>query len=127
MNHNESPNIPSWYWHRGIHDARILSVIQLEFSAYQTTPPAADNCLAIYLNSEKAVYETDVAKIALYNYELTDDFDFRAHGQLWWLWDQLSMENDRYRLDITVTAEDHSRKQVTVSFDWAEVTRNQIK
>ena len=122
---NDKPsNTPSWYWSRGLYDARVLSVLRLELSAYQNTVPIANNCLAVYLNSNQAVAEKDVAKIAFYNYQIEKDLDFLVEGELWWLWDHLSMEEGRYRLEVTFADENHARKQFTVTFDRAEVVRN---
>ena len=84
-------NYPDWYWQRGLHDAKILSVSE----------PVC-NVLEINLNSSSAIFEFDIEKITLFNYKIyLDNFCICDIEKTWWMGDSIYLlPNNKYLLEI---------------------------
>ena len=63
---------PDWYWKRGLHDAVIISVSELELVPDWKEKHPKRNCLEILLDSKNALFETNIIRISLYNYRIMD-------------------------------------------------------
>ena len=108
---------PQWYWHLGLHDAKILKVNEIEYDFDYTAPNPKINCLEIFLDSQSALFDKEVSVIRFYNYKL--------HGKIlgkWWMRDSLEKDGDKYVLKLT-TARVKDEIVSTIKFDFAEVER----
>lgn len=120
---------PSWYWKNGLHDAKILSVnesgIPIDWKGYKKGENLVLNCLAITLDASGA-YESDITEILIYGYKINHaDFDLaEKSGNLWWLGDTLSRQQDsKFNLKIYFVDIKNNEYTLDVSFVRAEVKR----
>ncbi len=118
---------PAWYWKYGLHDAEIISVSEVELIPDYHKKKPKRNCLEIYLDSRNALYERDIEKILLYNYKIkTPDFDVKTLEKTWWMGDSLEKQkNGHYLSEIEVETANGERIEFNVSYELAEVIRNQ--
>ncbi len=125
---NNGSNYPDWYWVRGLHDAQITSVEELELpNNYKLRNPIR-NMLIIRLDSKQALFDYLVKEIKLYNYKIiTSEISSSDLQKSWWLSDRLTNENDKYRLNISlkrVGKQSIEDLEFVVQFSTAEVTRS---
>lgn len=122
---------PDWYWKYGLHDAIILSVCELELTPDWKEMPPKRNCLEILLNSKNALCETNIKKISLYNYRITnlkinstEPITLEAFRDVYWLGDSIEqLEDGRYLLEIECTDSHSNLMYLTVNFEIPEVER----
>ena len=120
---NHPPFVPAWYWVRGLHDAHILSATPLELAPDWQSPAPRYNCLELAIDAKGAMFDTQVRKIALYNYKiLTPDFDLRKLSDVWWYGDTLTTEEKgKYRLQLCYqVVGSHYERDYTVDIRFAE-------
>ncbi len=117
--------LPDWYWEAGLHDAHILSISELELSPNYKEKILKRNCLEIVLNSQNALFEDDIEKICLYNYEIkTPDIDVNKIDKPWWMSDTIEkLQNEHYLLEIEIEAAQGYREFLAIEFEIAEVIR----
>ncbi len=117
---------PDWYWKFGLHDAKILSVIELQLPPDYKSQNLKYNCLEICLDAKNAMFEHDVKKISLFNYKiLTPEIDINKMEKPWWIKDFLTqLPNNKYRLEIGIETARGKQKQFIVEFEKAETERN---
>ena len=116
---------PEWYWKYGLHDARILSISELELSPDIKYKTNKYDCLEICLDSSSAIYENDISKISLFNYKIkTPDIKISELNKPWWLSDTLTkLSDNNYELEITVEEASVNQVEFCVVFEFAEVQR----
>ena len=127
---------PEWYWERGLHDACVVGAETYEFpfdyNKYVVKKNKYDrNMLALKMDARSAMFDFHVKEIRFYNYKiLTEEIDL-TNGELfgkekiWWLADQLTEQNGKYKLDILLEYFDSYKRQfhLKLRFDRAEVDR----
>ena len=122
---------PDWYWKFGLHDASIRSVCELELAPDWKEKHPKRNCLEILLDGKNALYETNIKKISLYNYRITnmkmnatEPIALDAFQDAYWLGDRIEqMEDGRYLLEIECTDSHSNLMYLTVTFEIPEVER----
>ena len=122
---------PDWYWKYGLHDAKILSVYELELASDWKEKPQKRNCLEIQLNSKNAMYETNIKKISLYNYHITDiklnasePITLEEFRNVYWLGDRIEqLEDGKYLLEIECSDSDNNLMYLNVRFEIPEIER----
>ena len=122
---DEQPNkYPDWYWHYGLHDAKILSVSEMQLFPDYKSKEQKYNLFEITLDSS-ATYEQDVKIIRLYNYKIrTPDMDINSTEKPWWMDDTVEVLDDgRYLLSIEFETADGDRKYFSIEFESADVVR----
>lgn len=116
---------PEWYWKRGLHDAVIISVAELNLPVDWKTENPLHNCFEINLDSSKALYE-NVKKISLYNYNIvTPRIDINSLQNPWWVSDTISqnVNSGMYTLEINIEDKDGDVANFIIAFEKAEVER----
>ncbi len=122
---------PDWYWKYGLHDARILSVSELQLVPDYKEAKPKYNCIEIALNSKNALRETNIKKISLYNYRIvgmkmnsTEPITLDDFRDVFWLGDSIKqLDNDRYLLEIECTDLHSNLVYLTVEFEIPEIER----
>ena len=122
---------PDWYWKYGLHDARILSVSELQLVPDYKEAKPKYNCIEIALNSKNALRETNIKKISLYNYRIvgmkmnsTEPITLDDFHDVFWLGDSIKqLDNDRYLLEIECTDLHSNLVYLTVEFEIPEIER----
>ena len=122
---------PDWYWKKGLHDAAILSVCELELVPDWKERYPKRNCLEILLNGKHALFETNIKKISLYNYRIvdmklnaTEPITLEAFRDVYWLGDSIEQLKDgKYLLEIECTDSHSNLMHLTVKFEIAEIER----
>lgn len=118
--------LPVWYWKRGLHDADILSISELELvSNYKEEKPKY-NCLEIALDCKNAMFEDNIEKIRLYNYKIkTPGVDINNIAKPWWISDTIQqLDNQKYLLTIEIESAQSDRTKLIIEFGIPEVIRN---
>ncbi len=112
--------LPTWYWEKGLHDAQIIDIqfYDLDYD-FRCAKPLRNYAL-ISIDASHALYDTSVCAIKLYNYKIVSRSDDLIGS--WWKCEDLSMENEKYRLDITLS-DARSEKHFVVKFDDCEIVR----
>ena len=110
-----------WYWSKGLHDAKIISVETVDLQYDYTQRKPLRNYLQINLDASGALFDYKVKFIRLYNFKVTKG-DCNLTG-LWWLHDELCEKNGKYILKICLRAL-KCEKEIEVVFEKAEVVRN---
>ncbi len=120
----KTDNYPDWYWQYGLHDAKILSVSELQLFPDHKSKEQKYNLFEITLDSS-ATYEQDVEIIRLYNYKIrTPDVDINSTEKPWWMDDTVEvLDNGRYLLSIEFETADGDRKYFSIDFESADVVR----
>lgn len=119
-------NGPEWYWTRGLHDAVIESIDEVELPYDVTKRKPLRNCLSINLDAKGALFDTTVHSILFYNYKiLSQNLELIHCGFTWWLGDVLEQKGEKYLLNIDLEKGNGQPRRFTleVSFDKAEVIR----
>ncbi len=122
---------PDWYWKFGLHDAKILSVCELELPPDWKEKRPERNCLEILLDGKNALGETNIKRISLSNYRITDmkmnasePVTLEAFRDIYWLGDSIEQLNDgRYLLKIECTDSHSNLMYLTVEFEIPEIER----
>ena len=113
-------NLPEWYWSRGLHDAKIVSVEIKQLSDWNQY----DNCLIFKINGHGAMFDQDIIEIRFFHFRFNKvDFDIFSLNGSWWLHDDISEKNGEYQLFLEFDDKNCERKTVEFSFKSAEVTR----
>ena len=123
---NNGSNYPDWYWVRGLHDAQIVSVDELELPYDYKLRNPTRNVFVIRLDSAQALFDRSVKEIKLYNYKiLTAGASSSDLLKVWWLSDSLIKENDKFYLSISLQRCGHKIEDFdfAIQFSFAEVTR----
>ena len=117
--------MPEWYWVHGLHDAKILSVLQKDIPWDPTQKIADRNCLMMKIDCEGALFEQNITEIRFYNFKiLTDGFDLHVLNGGWWLSDELTQKGDRYLLSLRFIIAKCKTKSFDFQFRRAEVKRD---
>ncbi len=75
---SEERKYPSWYWVKGLHDARVL------FAGMQ------DDTLTLRIDSENAMYDNFVEQVVLLGARLKTPLPaITKKRPVYWLWDEL--------------------------------------
>lgn len=115
--------LPDWYWKRGLHDAQIVSVSESILTPNYKEKNPKYNCLEIKLDSEGALYETDIKKICLYNYKIRTQIDISK--KIWWMSDTIQLlDNGKYLLEIEYVTIKEDHKQFVIEFEIPEIERS---
>ena len=117
--------LPAWYWKRGIHDAKILDITELENGFDKTKGKHYRNCLILTLDSVGAIYEIDIKKIIFYNYEVRmSNAPVLGLSETWWMGDTIEqLSNGNYLLNFEVSLENNDRLNFSMEFEYADVER----
>ena len=117
--------LPAWYWKRGIHDAKILDITELENGFDKTKGKHYRNCLILTLDSSGAIYEIDIKKIIFYNYEVRmSNAPVLGLSETWWMGDTIEqLSNGNYLLNFEVSLENNDRLNFSMEFEYADVER----
>ena len=118
--------LPVWYWKRGIHDAEILDVWELENGVDKKRGKYYRNCLVLSLDSSGAIYETDIKKIIFYNYEVkvSNAPISQLLPKTWWMGDTIEqLSNGNYLLNFEVSLENDNRLNFSMEFEYVQVER----
>ncbi len=67
---DEKPKLPEWYWHRGLHDAKIVRIEKLELPYDYKQRIPIRNCFVVHMDSKQAMFDTSVREIRLFNYKI---------------------------------------------------------
>lgn len=125
---------PDWYWKRGLHDAVILSVSELELVPDWKEKHPKRNCLEILLDSKNALFETNIIRISLYNYRIMDmkmnvaePVALDTFQAVYWLGDSIEqLEDGKYLLEIECVDSHSNLLSLSVKFEIPEVERECI-
>ena len=123
--------LPDWYWKSGLHDAKILSVCELELVPDWKEKHPKRNCLEILLDGKNALFETDIKKISLYNYRITDmnmngvkPITLEAFRNVYWLGDSIDrLDDGKFLLEIECTDSRSNLMSLNVKFEIPEIER----
>lgn len=116
--------LPEWYWERGLHDANIITVSELQLVPDYKEKYPRFNCFQIELYCSNAMYERKIKRICLFNYKIkTTDFDINWLNGGWWLSDTITNKGDYYLLDMKFDTAKCKTKHLEVSFKQAEIIR----
>lgn len=110
---------PTWYWAKGLHDSKILSVklVLLDYAYTEKKPKR--NYISFQIDSSQAMFETDICEIRFYNAKINIDMDFLINS--YWESDTIAFEK-KYKLNLTV-AKIKEKFSCKIEFDDAEVLR----
>ena len=122
---------PDWYWKRGLHDAVILAVSELELAPDWNKKHPKRNCLEILLNGKNALFETNIKRISLYNYRIVDiktdtiePITLEAFRDVYWLGDRIEqLEDGKYLLEIECIDSHSNLLFLSVKFEIPEIER----
>lgn len=122
---------PDWYWKFGLHDARILSVCELELTPNWKEKHPKRNCLEILLDGKYALGETNIKRISLYNYRIevmkmnaTEPITLEAFRDVYWLGDRMEqLEDGKYLLEIECIDSHSNLLFLSVKFEIPEIER----
>lgn len=118
---------PDWYWVHGLHDAKILSVLQKDILRDSTQKIADNHCLIMKIDCKGALFEQNITEIRFYHFKiLTGDFDLNILNGGWWLSDKLTQKGEQYLLDLQFDTAKFKTKRLELRFDRAEVIRTSV-
>jgi hypothetical protein len=110
---------PEWYWTRGLHDAKIISVEKKE-SGWDPL----DKSLVLKINCDGALFEDSITEIRFKRIKIKPaDFDIDLLSGGWWLSDDLSVKGNHYLLDLEFDTKKCKTKRVEFIFECAEVIK----
>ena len=123
--------LPDWYWKRGLHDAKILSVCELKLVPDWKEKHPKRNCLEILLDGKNALFETNIKKISLYNYRIADmkmnaaePITLDAFRNVYWLGDSIDrLDDGKFLLEIECTDSRSNLMSLNVKFEIPEIER----
>ncbi len=125
---HETERMPAWYWSRGLHDAEILEVSELELPVDWKAKVRRWNCLSLRLDCRCALFETDIRQIHFYNYKvLSGDLDRLREPHTWWFSDKPETDERGYRLTMTFESAHGDRFELQIRFEDAVVERKPKK
>ncbi len=117
-------SLPEWYWTRGLHDANIISVSELQLVPNYKEKNPKFNCFEIELDCNNAIYERNIKRIRLFNYKIkTNDFDKSLLNGGWWLTDEIINKGDYYLLDVKFETAKCKTRHFEIAFKQAKVIR----
>lgn len=127
MNRKHSKNrgydmsdIPSWYWSRGLHDARIISKSYYAFDYINYSEIQYQNCIELKLDTTQAMFDTSIKAVRFYNCkEMTPDTDIES---LWWVRDDIAAINNKFIAKIELFSQKRTYIYI-VRFEHCEVER----
>lgn len=115
---------PAWYWSRGLHDAAITGVDELELPVDWKAGIRRWNCLELALDCRGALFETNVPFIRFYNYKIiSGDLNRLREPHTWWFSDELESDGKGYRLTILFESANSDRFRLEIGFADAIVER----
>ena len=123
--------LPDWYWKRGLHDAKILSVCEMELVPDWKEKHPKRNCLSFLLDSENAIFDTSMKKISLYNYRIADmkmnaaePITLDEFRNVYWLGDSITrLEDGKFLLEIECIDYHSNLMSLNVKFEIPEIER----
>ena len=125
---DEKPKLPEWYWHRGLHDAKIVRIEKLELPYDYKQRIPTRNCFVVHMDSKQAMFDTSVREIRLFNYKiLTADLSSPDIEGTYWITDQLTEENGKYVLQVELQKCGRNSTYnfiLKIRFESAEIIRN---
>ena len=125
---DEKPKLPEWYWHRGLHDAKIIRIEKLELPYDYKQRIPTRNCFVVHMDSEQAMFDTSVREIRLFNYKiLTAELSSPDIEGTYWITDQLTEENGKYVLQVELRNSGRNSTYnfiLKIRFESAEIIRN---
>ena len=115
----KTEKLPEWYWTRGLHDAKIVSV---EVKESDWNPK--DNCLIIKINGHGAMFEQDIIEICFFKFRFNkENFDINLLNGAWWLHDEITEKSGEYHLLLEFDDKNCERETIKIIFKTAEVIR----
>ena len=109
---------PVWYWIYGLHDAKIYKISCFEMEYDHKKKNTRRNCFELLLDASRAIYDTQVTCIRLFNYKILSG-NADVSGQ-WWMEDSLNISGRKYLLKLT-TSDCKANQELVILFDDAEV------
>ena len=87
---SEARKYPSWYWPKGLHDAKILEASM------------RDDALVLRIDSGNAMYDNFVEQIVFLDARLKTPLPTRTKKQpVYWIWDELTeLPFEQWKLHI---------------------------
>ena len=115
----KTKKLPEWYWSRGLHDAKIVSV---EVKESDWNPK--DNYLIFRINGHGAMFEQDIKEIRFYEFRFSKiEFDINSLNGAWWLHDEITEKSGEYHLLLEFDDKNCERETIKIIFKTAEVIR----
>ena len=107
-------NTPSWYWTKGLHDAKITDCRIDHFNYEYTQKNPIRNCITVDLDTRNALLDTTITTIKFLNTKIIQG-DIDCTG---WFWkdDVLTTTCKGYELEITFISYPKIKK-IKISFD----------
>ncbi len=105
---------PSWYWSKGLHDAKIITCKIDHFNYDYTQKNPIRNCISIDLDAHNALFDTTIATIKFLNAKIIQG-DIDCEG---WFWkdDELTTTCRGYALEIALSSYPKTKK-IKIFFD----------
>jgi hypothetical protein len=115
-------DFPEWYWTRGLHDAKIISVEKKESEL-----DSLDKSLVLKIDCDGAMFENRITEIRFKRIKIKpSNFDIDLLNGGWWLYDKLSVEGNHYLLDLKFDTKECEEKRVEFVFECAEVIKSTV-
>lgn len=115
----KTKKFPEWYWTRGLHDAKIVSVKVKESDLNPN-----DNCLIFKMNGHGAMFEQDITEIRFLEFRFNkENFNINLLNGAWWLYDEITEKSGEYHLLLEFDDKNCQREIVKIIFKAAEVIR----
>jgi hypothetical protein len=111
-----------WYWEKGLHDAKIVDVRNINFEYDYTQRDPLRNMLEIILDTRMALFDNSIELIRFYNYKIIEGDENIIHS--WWIKDEFWVAKGKNNLKIYL----HSKKKTSellISFEAIEVVRKE--
>lgn len=118
-------SFPDWYWKFSLHDAEVLKITESELPTdFQKIHPLY-NCIKFDLDCTGVLLERNICKILLYNYKIKSNETISTDERIFWLGDTLTqLPNGRYMSDIHLVTSKGKNMKLIITYEKAEVTRN---
>lgn len=114
---------PDWYWEKGLHDSKILSVKLITLNYNYTEKNPKRNYLLFKIDSSQAMFDTNISEIKFYNAKLNIDSNLLINS--YWESDKIFFDK-KYTLEL-ISAKVKSKILCRIEFDDAEVIYNSRK
>ncbi len=118
-------SFPLWYWTRGLHDSKVLSIHTEELLADYNLKDYKYNKMEFCLDWEASLGE-NVSKIILYNYKVvTGRLPNTNEHEAWWIGDRLSKTAEgKYLLELELATDENDKRYISrIEFQAAEAYR----